>query len=345
LASITSMVRRSWLAAVIPAVAGLALAAAAIPASAATAHAARPGVRVGHTIRLTGANEFSVFTEAPNGSVYYTHGGTVYVVNGNSGPSPVTALRSPVLALAANRTFLFVQTGRTVYEYKRSTEAYAGHTWTLPVPARTTSDGMVAAGGTLWSWVDYATDESGFQYATASVLITSTGHSKVISKNNVYPGDVTAGPADLYFETVRGDGANGYIDLATPTGSVRRHSDVNLDAPAALAGGRLDLLAVHDNNSRTYVDSFSDSTLATRSSRPVSGDYRDVAGTSAGLLVLKEPCASFVCKYATVGVLNPATGAVSRAVRVSYGYTLLSGPVPAALSTSGGKIYLVRLAG
>jgi hypothetical protein len=257
----------------------------------------------------------------------------------------VTALGASVTALAANNTFLFVQTGRVVYEYKRSTEAYAGHTWTLPVPAKPTSAGLLAVGGTLWSWVDYATDRSGFEYATASVLSTSTGHAKVVSKNNVYPGDVAAGAAGLYFESVRGNGANGYVDLAAPNGSVRRHGDGNLDAPAALSAGRLDLLAVHESNSHSYIDSFSASRLATLGSRRTSSAYSDIAGTSAGLLVLKEGCASFVCKYASVGVLSPRTGLASRFTRVAYAYSLLPGPAPVALSDVGGKIYLARLAG
>jgi hypothetical protein len=342
-----SVARRSLAAAVIPAVTSLALAAPgpADAAAASAAHVARPGLRVTHTIRLTKANEFSVFTEAPNGSVYFTHGGTVYVVNGSSAPSAVTALKASVIALAANKTDLFLQTGRTVYEYSRSTEAYAGHTWTLPVKAKPVTAGLIAVGATLWSWVDYATDRSGFEYATASVLNTATGHSKVISRNNVYPGDMAADTAGLYFQTVRGNGANGYVDKAASSGSVRRHSDANLDAPAALAGGRLDLLAVHDSNTHTYIDSFSASTLATLGSHRTSGDYRDIAGTSAGLLVLNGACASFVCRNGFVGVLNPRTGSASGFVRVTYAYSLLPGPVPAALSDAGGKLSLVRLAG
>jgi DNA-binding beta-propeller fold protein YncE len=339
------LLRNRWTAPVIAAVAGLAIAASGAAASAASAHVARAGLRIEHTIRLAKANDFSQAAEAPNGSVYFTDGGTVYVVNGDSAPSRVTALGSTIIALAANSKDLFLQTGRTVYEYSRSTEAYAGHTWTLPVPARPTSAGLLAVGGTLWSWVDYATDQGGFEFATVSVLNTESGRGKVISKGNVYPADVAAGTTGLYFQAVRGNGANGYIVRASSTGAIRRHADVNIGAPAALSAGRLDIVTLHGNG-RRYIDSFSATTLAALNSKQIPADERDIAGTSAGLLVLKEPCAALsVCKNATVGVLNPRTGSDSGAVRVAGAYLVLPGPAPAALSVAGGRIYLVRLGG
>lgn len=299
-----------------------------------------------HTIRLTHAGALSAFAEAPNGAVYYSAGGTVYVVNGDAAPVPATALGTPVNALAASNTDFFVQTGLTIYEYSRKTDAYAGHTWNLSSPVKPiTSAGLLASGGTLWSWTDWATDQSGFEYATLSEISTSSTQVKVISKSNVYPADWAVGSTGLYFQTVRGNGANGYIVRATPSGSLLRHADVNIDAPAALAAGSLDLLAVHGNG-RTYIDSFSASTLAMLNSRQISGAYRDIAGTSAGLLVLKEPCAALAaCTDASVSVLNPGTGAVSGTVSVAGAYSLLPGPDPAALTLVGARLYLARLGG
>jgi hypothetical protein len=335
--------RNKWTAPVIAAVAGLAIATSALVASAATAHVSRSGLRVLHTIRLTHAGAQSVFAEAPNGAVYYSDGGTVYVVNGDAAPVPATALGTSVIALAANNTDFFVQTGLTVYEYSRKTDAYAGHTWKLSSPhSPITSAGLLAAGGTVWSWTDWATDQSGFEYATASEITTSG--VKVVSKSNVYPADVAAGTSGLYLQVVRSTGTNGYIVRVSPSGSARRHSDVNIGMPSALAGGRLDLLSIHGNG-RTYIDSFSASTLAALGSKRVSGNDHDIAGTTAGLLVLNQPCATLLCKNATIGVLNPRTGGVSGTVKVPRAFGLLPGPAPAAITLVGTKLYLVRLGG
>ncbi len=336
------MLRNSWMAPVIAAVAGLAIVTSGQTAAAASGS----GLRVVHTIRLTHANALSAFAEAPNGAVYYSAGGTVYVVNGNAAPVPATALSTAVNALAANNTDFFVQTGLTVYEFSRKTDAYAGHTWTLSSPRKPiTSAGLLASGGTLWSWTDWANDQSGFQFATVSEISTSSTKVKVISKSNAYPADVAAGSTGLYFQIVRANGANGYIVRAPSSGSIRKHADVNIGVPSALAAGRLDLLSVHGNG-RTYIDSFSASTLAALNSRQISSAFRDIAGTGAGLLVLREPCKALTdCKYATVSVLNPRTGSVSGTARVARAYTLLPGPAPAALTLVGTSLYLARLEG
>jgi hypothetical protein len=345
--SVMSLVTKRWVAAV----AGTALAvtmagavAAAGPAAASTSgRPVSPNLKVGRTIQLTKANDLSTFAEAPNGSVYYSAKGTVYVVNGNHAPVPATALPGTVLALAANNTDFFVQTGLTVYEYSRKSDAYAGHKWTLSSPHRPiTSAGLLAVGGTIWSWTDWSTDQSGFELATVSEITTSPSHVRVISKSNAYPADMAANTDGLYYQAVKSNGANGYIVRVMPNGSVRRHADANIGTPIALASGRVDLLAIHGNG-RTYIDSFKTSTLASLNSRRISGEYRDIAGTSAGLLVLKEPCASLNCKYASVSVLNPGTGGTSGTIRVSRAVALMPGPAAAALTLVGTKIYLVRL--
>jgi hypothetical protein len=339
------LLRNRWTAPLIAAVAGLAVATSALAASAASTHVSPAGLRVVHTIRLTHAGAASVFAEAPNGAVYYSAGGTVYVVNGNAAPVPATALGTSVNALAANNADFFVQTGLTVYEYSRKTDAYAGHSWKLSSPhSPITSAGLLAVGGTVWSWTDWATDQSGFEYATVSEISTSSTHVKVISKSNAYPADMAAGTGGLYFQVVRRNGANGYIVRVAPNGSARHRSDVNIGTPTALAGGRLDLLSIHGNG-RTYLDSFSASTLAALGSKQVSGNDHDIAGTAAGLLVLNQPCATLICKNATVSVLNPRTGKVSGTVKVPRAFELLPGPAPAAITLVGTKLYLARIGG
>ncbi len=341
----TQLFRTRWAAPVIAAVATTAIAATGSAASAVAVHVTRPGLRVVHATRLTRAGALSVFAEAPNGAVYYSAGGTVYVVNGNAAPVPATALGTPVIALAANNTDFFVQTGLTVYEYSRKTDAYAGRTWKLSSPRKpVTSAGLLASGGTLWSWTDWATDQSGFEYATVSEITTSSTRVKVISKGNAYPADIAADASGLYFQIVRSNGANGYIVRVSPDGSVRRHSDVNIGVPAALAGGRLDLLAVHGNG-RTYLDSFSGSSLAALGSRQVSGHDHGIAGSTAGLLVLNQPCATLICKNATISVLDPSSGRVSGTVTVAGAFGLLPGPAPAVITAVGTRLYLTRLGG
>jgi hypothetical protein len=344
--SVTRLGRARLATAVIPAAAGLMLASAglALPAAQAAVAPHAAGLHVTGRVNLTGSASLykDSFAEAPNGSVYYAVGRKVWVVNGTHAPALVTAERDPVIALAVNSTDFFMQVGLNVYEYGRRSEAYV-RGWKLPGSAPT-SAGLIAVGGTVWSWTDSATDESGFQYANVNKISTSSSAVKVIGKLDAYPGDMAADSAGLYFETVNGS-AKGYLDHASTSGKVNRRPEVNLDAPVALAGGRIDLLSVHFSNSRTYADSYRASTLRRVSSVPVSGEYRDIAGTSAGLLVVKEPCDGLTCLNASVGALNPATGKVSGAVHIRHAWTLILGPAPAVLAVSGGRIYLVRLGG
>lgn len=343
--SVTSVLRKAVASA---AVTGLALAAlGSVPPAAQAARtpagSVSPGLKVARTIKLTKGSTLDVFAEAPNGAVYFSAGKRVYVVNGNHGPVVAFALATPIIALAANATDIFVQTGLSVYEYGRKSDSYV-RGWTLSSPHKPiTSAGLLAVGGTVWSWTDWASDESGFQYATVSEIRTSSVHVKVVSKSDAFPGDMAADSAGLYFEAVSHLTSDNLV-RAAPSGSIRRRGDVDIDAPLALAAGRVDLLAVHGNG-HTYVDSFRASTLAPLTSRRVSGSDRNIAGTTAGLIVLRAPCNTLTCKDATVGVLNPRTGWVSGSVRVAHAYILLPGPAPAVITNVSGELYLVRLGG
>jgi hypothetical protein len=350
LLTVTSVVRKGVAWAAIPAVAGLMLAAfgsvsPAAQAARTPAPGVSPGLKIARTIKLAKASTVGTFAEAPNGAVYYTVGTRVFVVNGNSRPVVATALATPIIALAVNSTDFFVQTGLTVFEYSRHTDAYAGHQWNLSSPHKPiTSAGLLAVGNTVWSWTDWANDNSGFQFATVSRISTSSAHAKVVSKSNVYPGDVAADSAGLYYQTINRHLTNGYIVRSSPSGSTRRHVDVNIGVPMALAAGRVDLLAKHSNG-HTYVDSYRATTLARLGSKRVFASDQDIAGTSAGLLVLREPCASFICIHATVSVLSPVTGKVSGTVRVAHAGLLLPGPAPVVITDVSGELYLVRLRG
>ena len=82
-----------------------------------TATPALHGTRIalGATSGLYG----NAFTEAPNGTVFFSRGSVVYAVEGNR--APVIALHAgrTVLALGANDSDLFVETGLLVTEYSR----------------------------------------------------------------------------------------------------------------------------------------------------------------------------------------------------------------------------------
>jgi hypothetical protein len=342
-------------ASVLPVLASLGIAAAGvaiagIAAPAAQAATGRPGhvaaPRLHQTARIPLGATTSifkhVFTEAPNGNVFYSKGSVVYVVIRSLAPAVALHASGTVMALAANTSDLFVQVGLTVTEYKRSNGARV-RSWTLTSPVKPiTSAGLIASGSTLWSWTDWATDFSGFEYARVSRIVTTSSAVHVVD-SQADPGDMAANSSGLYYEDFRGSGLTASLAHVTPGGTVHTRPNKNIDAPAALSGGRLYLLSVHAKNALQYIDSYSTSSLARTSSAQVSGDDRNIAGASLGLLVLDEPCSHEFCASATVGKLS-ASGSVSGALTVPYAALLLQGPSAAVIEDVSGHMYLVRIA-
>jgi hypothetical protein len=336
--SITSVVRKSLPAAVLPVVAGLAAAGLvmAAPAQAAPGRAASAGLHVTGKVGLGRlGNSFSyVFSEAPNGNVYYSRGSVVYVVKGNH--APVTALHASgtVFAVAATSSELLVDVGSKVTAYALSNGSRLG-SWSLPSPARVTSAGLYVVGTTVWAYTDWATDQSGFEYANVDRFSLSSPTVHSVSANNAYPADMAADSAGLYYEGISGAGQ--YVYQASPSGSVRRHADVNIDAPLALAGGNVYLLAIHDNQGgHAYLDGFGGSTLGTLFSERVSSSDTDIAGTGIGLLLLGGQ---------KVSLLDTGNGHASATISVPGAATLVPGPSAAVVTVSHGTTYLLRLAG
>jgi hypothetical protein len=297
-----------------------------------TATPALHGTRIalGATSGLYG----NAFTEAPNGTVFFSRGSVIYAVEGNR--APVIALHAgrTVLALGATDSDLFVETGLLVTEYGRATGAQVRH-WTLTSPARVTSAGLDVVGGTVWAWTDWATDGSGFQYAQVDRIHTSASAVHVVDKD-AFPGDMSADGAGLYFETVHGVTED--LARANPTTSAVEYRQAPVDAPLALAGGRVDLLSFGTN--AADVLSYNASTLALVSSRRVPETDRSIVGTGLGLLVLAQR------SPATVGLLNVATGGTSRALTTPSAYQLLNGP--AVIEATGvhgvhANLFLVRI--
>jgi hypothetical protein len=336
--SVMNVLRKARLAVVLPAMAGLAAAGLAIaPAAQAVspAHAAALHVTGKVDLGRLGPDFSYVLTEAPDGDVYYALGPVVYVVRGDHAPVAVLRASAPVLAVAATSADLLVDAGRDVSAY-----ALCGgrllRTWTLPPsPAAVTSAGLFPVGSTVWAYTDWATDESGFQYASVYRIGLSSPAVHVVSANNVYPADMAADSAGLYYEGIAGAGS--YLFHAQASGALTRHADVDIDAPLALAAGNVYLLAIHENQGgHGYVDAFRGSALGTLFSYRVADSDTDIAGTGAGLLLLGA---------GKVSLLDAANGHAVAALSVPGAVILVPGPSAAVVTVSHSTTYLLRLAG
>jgi hypothetical protein len=330
-----TVVRRGRLAgAVIPAVAlGIAgIVAAQIGAQAASR---APALHAGPKVSLgTTANVFAnAFTEAPDGAVFYSSGSVVYVVKGNSRPRIAVRAGRSVIALAANASGLFVETGLTVTQYRRSNGRQVRH-WTLTSPfTPITSANLYAVGGTLWSWTDWGTDSSGLEYATVSRIATAHSAVHVVSKF-AYPVTAAADSAGLYFQSTTKNSEPNFLDLASPSGAVSsRQVAAASGTELAVADGRVDLLVF--GGSSVTVNSYSGTTLRLLSSKHVSGGDYAIAGTGFGLVVLA--CHGSKCSAPAISELDAATGSASGGVSVPGAAVLLSGPDAVVIEVSHGS--------
>jgi hypothetical protein len=338
--SIMNVLRKGLPAAALAVVAGLAatglaIAAPARAAGTAPARAASAGLHVAGKVDLGRlGNSFGyVLSEAPDGNVYYWQGSVVYLVRGDR--APVTALRAsgPVLAVAANSSDLFVDVGSKVSAYALS-DGRRLRTWTLPGSEPVTSAGLYAVGTTVWAFTDWATDQSGFEYANVDRFSLSSPAVRSVSANNAFPADMAADPAGLYYEGIVGTGS--YVFRASTSGPLRRHADMDIDAPLALAAGNVYLLAVHENQGgHTYLDALRGSTLGTLFSIRVADSDTDIAGTGIGLLLLGA---------GKVSLLDTGNGHASAALSVPGAVTLVPGPSAAVVTLSHSTTYLLRLA-
>ena len=335
------------------AVAGLAAIAAISGAEAASAAPARPAApaarpaapaaRPAASLHMTGkvdlgrlGSSFSyVFTEAPNGDVYYARGSVVYRVKGAHDPATALHAAGTVLAVTATSSDLLVDVGSKVSAYALS-NGHRLRTWTLPGSAPVTIAGLYAVGSTVWAFTDSATDESGFEYANVDRFSLSSSVVHRVAVNDAYPSDMAADSAGLYYEATINDTSD-YVVRAQSSGTTSRHADVDLDAPLALAGGNVYLLAIHENQGgNSYLDAFRGSTLSSVFSERVADNDTDVAGTGIGLLLLGA---------GKVSLLNTSNGHVASALSVPGAVILVPGPSAAVVTVSHAVTYLVRLAG
>jgi len=338
--SVMNVLRKGLLAATLPVVAvlaavGLAIAPSAQAANMAPARASA-GLHVTGKVDLGGlGTAFSyVLTEGPNGDVYYSRGSVVYVVKGDHAPVAALHASGTVLAVAANAADLFVDVSNKLFAYTLSNGHLAG-TWTLPSVAKVTSAGLYPVGGTVWVFTDWATDESGFEYANVDRVSVGSPTVHRVAVNDAYPADMAADSAGLYFqETV---GFHNYVFHAQPAGALSKHADANVDAPLAVAAGNAYLLAIHESQGgHAYVDAFRGSTLAPLFSIRVSDSDNDIAGTGIGLLLVGG---------GKVSLLNTGNGHAASVLSVPGAVTLVPGPSAAVVTVVKSVTYLVRLAG
>jgi hypothetical protein len=331
---VTASLAATGLVAASLAAAGLAVAPAAQAAGTAHAQAAAGGLHVTGKVDLgPGNNTFSIVaSEAPNGTVYYAQGSIVYRVKGGDAPVNWLQASGTVLAVAANRSDLIVEVGSKVSAYALS----SGHrlrTWKLPSIAKITSASLYAVGRTVWANTDWATDESGFEFANVDRMNLSSAAVHRVAKNNAFPADMAANTNGAYYEGMKG--SKDYVFRALHSGALRRHKDVNIDAPLALSSGNVYLLAIHERQGgHTYLDAFHGRSLSARFSRRVASNDSDIAGTGIGLLLLGG---------GKVRLLNASTGSATSTLAVPGAATLVPGRSAVVLAVQSSTIYLIRL--
>jgi hypothetical protein len=280
------------------------------------------------------------FAAAPDDAVYFAIGPVVRRVTGSAPPVTVLRASGPVLALAAADADLYVQVGLKITDYSLPGLS-PRKSWTLPRSVRApTMAGLLLSPGVVWSWTDWATDESGFEYATIVAISTTTSAERIVD-TNAYPADLAAGAAGLYYETVVGT-AN-HLAHATTAGTRALSSPTaDSDAPLALGPGYLAVFAEHGSGV-PYVDKFSTTGLGELRSSRIAVRTSAVVGTATGVLAVEWPCPGFTCPTARVVWVNAANGAETAGVAVPDAQGLLDGASPAVIAEVKGSTYLVRL--
>lgn len=325
------------------ALAGL-IAAGTVPAMAAgPARPANPALHQKARIALGATSSIfnNIFTEAPDGTVFYSNGKVVSVVTGDSAPKVALHASGNVQALAANDKDLFVQVGLTITEYTRSNGSRVRH-WKVTSPfTPITTAGLTSVGNTLWSWTDWSTDSSGFEFGRLSrINITSTA-VHIVDKQ-MYPGDVAANSGGLFYQDARGSSNSGFLVHVSPGGATHARKS-QVDVPMSLAGGKLYELTFHGSSTRPFLDGISTRTLARVSSAQLGKTDVAIGSSSAGLVVVAANCHALTCANATVSRLA-GTGSASGKLSVPFEFELVpGGPSVAVVEFTKGHMFLARI--
>jgi hypothetical protein len=255
-------------------------------------------------------------------------------VHGTHAPVLVLTASTPVLAVAASRADLYIETGQTIIEVDLARGVSVRH-WQVSSPQGVTQAGLFIEGGTLWSWTDWETDSSGLELATVSrIRVNSAAVHKVAT--DALPGDFAAGASGLYF--ILAHQSTNALTRVTPGG--RRTGSSKPVYPSVVALWRHDVLTFAAA-SRTRVQRYNARTLRSRGSARSPFPY-SVAGGNAGLVELSYPCQKVSCN--TVGLLDPATGKVSQTFVLPGAEELVPGPRSAVIEVrKHGTCYLTWL--
>jgi hypothetical protein len=279
--------------------------------------------------------------EAPGGTFYFAAGSAIEVVTAAGAPRLLVHARAKVLALAVTGGELYAQVGLDVLAYSLPA-LVVKRTWSL-TPNRLaprsapTSAGLLAGGGAVWCWDDWATDQSGFEYATLDEL-SGAGVTRLVDRE-AYPADMAVDSTGLYYETEVG--SKGHLAHVTAGGTKELSKPTSdTDAPMVLSGGSVFLLAVHEPSGTPYLDRFAEASLALRASVREQRQLVDAVDTSAGVLAVV--CSTASC--ARVARLDLEDATTSGGVAVPGVAVIVQGTDPAVLAVSGGRGWLVRLA-
>jgi len=341
--SVTNVLRNGARAAAVAAASAAVLALAALPSAQANVRPAALHV-TGSPVSLPANTALDPFGEAPNGSVYYGDGSSVYVIKGSSPAALVLTASGHVLAVAATGADVFVAVGKTVTEYN------AGHavvrSWRLAGSHAVTSAGLFVFGTTLWAWTDWATDESGLEYGNAYRITTSSTAVHRITTNTLIPEQEAADSAGFYYTGIAANGSTSYLVHVTPSGAVHRVAAPYPDGTPALAGGLVVYSVLRDVGTKTELTlyGYNATSLVREYTRRIAGTYVIVAGTGAGLLALTATCTGTGCAFGKVGQLRPGTGATEATLAVPGAQNLLPGPAAAVITKVSAGYELIRLA-
>lgn len=291
-------------------------------------------VKLGSTV----ATNYALgITQSPTSNdVYFAEGKKVLVVKGHAAPIRFVTAPAKVLALCATAGDLYAQTATSVREYTLPGGHLVG-SWGLPSGlAGATSAGMAVEGDHLWTWVDWATDESGYEYGAVVQYNTTTWSHKVFDKGSVDPGDAAADAGGYFFL------AASRVVRIEPNGRVlesSRTSDAS-DAPVAALGSSVYFVATREPRGNDYLDTYTISTMARRSSKAVRTSTYGLLGTPSGLIGIYGGSSH---SPSSVVLIDPATGQESHALRVSGAASLLYGTTLSAVVEIHGEMYLERL--
>jgi hypothetical protein len=284
-----------------------------------------------------------VFAEGPDGAVFYSSGHVIYVVDGDGPAAVALHTDATVLGLAAGPTDLYVATTTALVSYSRATGNQVG-SWPLTgSPATPTSAGVVLGDdGTAWVWTDWATDESGYEYATLYVIPPGASQASVISRQ-VDPGTLVANGSDAYFAQPNQSTAGSTVVEWVPSAADPPGVDVaGASAPplslAAFNQGQLVLESASELYSYSPAQGVSGPARVSLVHTPA---VATITGTGAGLLLLT---CSTTTTCATLIRIDQSTGATESTLDIPGALPLLLGPYPAVVVVESGQEHLIRLA-